>query len=536
MVRLKLPLSTKRAKLEFPDDLPFRPIVGSPFCPTNRLSTFIDRLLQPFTKRVKSYVKDTQHFLYKLSKYKDKLDNGDLLVTCDVVSLYTNVTESLAKNALNFWIEKFPEDLNARFNKNFIFEATNILLRNNTFQFNGEYFFQRKGCSMGSVFSPIIAILSMGYLEEKLYKKAGEINPTLKSYLESNWQRFIDDCFLIWKKRLGDINQLHNLLADLDPHIKFTIETSDVSLPFLDVLLTKQNGKLITDVYHKPTDTFNYLPFDSAHPRNTKINIPFNLARRIKMIVNDANLRELRYQELETQLTSKNYPKQLVKSQINKVETSSQDLLLGNNQSDKETTNNITMVYTYNQNNPDIRRIIQSSLEYLKSSTRMTNILNETKIIYAKRQPKNLKSLLCSSMYLENVETCSISKCKSQCVTCSHLVEATSIKFKNSDNVFVLKSNFTCNSKNVIYLIVCSCGLEYIGECQNLKQRTRLHRSNLKCERNRVLNVSKHLFACCKNAFRLYPFYQMKTESDHARKVKEREFINKYRPQLNSDL
>ena len=522
--------------LNFPDDLPFRPIIGSPLCPTNRLSSLIDRLLQPFTQHVKSFVKDTQHFLQKVTK-TDKIGEDDLLVTWDVVSLYTNITESLAKNALNYWMGKYPDSLHSRFSKNFILEATNILLRNNTFQFNGDFFLQTKGCSMGSIFSPIVAILSMGYLEEKMYEKAGAIDPNLKSYLEKNWQRFIDDCFMIWKQALGNIEQLNGLLEDLDPHIKFTMESSKVSVPFLDVLLTKKGETISTDIYRKPTDTFNYLPFDSAHPRATKINIPYNLSRRIRLIVSDNITRYTRYDELETQLVSKNYPKELIKSQIERAESLDRTRLLEQKSRDDSKNNTITMVYTYNQNNPDIRNIIQSSLNYLKSSHKMANVLKQSEIIFAKRQPKNLKALLCCSKYLENKldYTYKITRCKSQCVTCTHIVETSEVKFRNSNVTFKLKNNFSCNSKFVIYLIVCGCGLEYIGECQNLKQRTRLHRSNLKCERNRVLNVSKHLYNCGDGTFKLYPFYQMPNSSDHDRRVKERYFINKYKPQLNGD-
>ena len=43
-------------------DLSFRPIVAGPVCETHRLSNFIDILLQPYTKYIKSYVKDTKDF------------------------------------------------------------------------------------------------------------------------------------------------------------------------------------------------------------------------------------------------------------------------------------------------------------------------------------------------------------------------------------------------------------------------------------------------------------------------------------------
>ena len=51
---------------ENPLDLKFRPIVAGPACPTSKLSHLLDILLKPFLKHVKSYIKDTVHFLSKL--------------------------------------------------------------------------------------------------------------------------------------------------------------------------------------------------------------------------------------------------------------------------------------------------------------------------------------------------------------------------------------------------------------------------------------------------------------------------------------
>ena len=45
------------------------------------------------------------------------------------------------------------------------------------------------------------------------------------------------------------------------------------SLPFLDVLVTNQNGTLSTSVYHKPAAEPYVVPFTSDHPRHVFGNI-----------------------------------------------------------------------------------------------------------------------------------------------------------------------------------------------------------------------------------------------------------------------
>ena len=61
------------------------------------------------------------------------------------------------------------------------------------------------------------------------------------------------------------INKLHNLLQNLHPQIKFTMGHNSKELPFVDILIKNENGQIITDIYHKSTDTPKYLDFNSHH-------------------------------------------------------------------------------------------------------------------------------------------------------------------------------------------------------------------------------------------------------------------------------
>ena len=62
--------------------------------------------------------------------------------------------------------------------------------------------------------------------------------------------------FLIfWKCPWRNINELHNLLQNLHPKIKFTMEYGFKELPFLDIYIKNENGQIITDINHKPTET-----------------------------------------------------------------------------------------------------------------------------------------------------------------------------------------------------------------------------------------------------------------------------------------
>ena len=169
-----------------------------------------------------------------------------------------------------------------------------VYIKNNAFCFNEKNYRQTKGTAMGTKFAPVYATLVIGYLKEKIYKQIHEKYGS--QYAEEfihNWKRFLDDCFIPWTKSKSDLLELNNLLNNLYQNMKFTMEYSNVQQPFLDVLVKRENTKIETDIYYKPTDSKQYLLFNSLHPKHTKTSIPFSLARRIRSIVtNEATLQK----------------------------------------------------------------------------------------------------------------------------------------------------------------------------------------------------------------------------------------------------
>ena len=112
------------------DYLKLRPIVAGPACQTRRISNLLDILLKPLIKHVPSFLRDTTDFLNSLP---NRIPKETLFATFDVESLYSNIPHDLGIEAINFWIEQFPEDLDERFSKDFIIEALSFILENNTF-------------------------------------------------------------------------------------------------------------------------------------------------------------------------------------------------------------------------------------------------------------------------------------------------------------------------------------------------------------------------------------------------------------------
>ena len=123
-----------------------------------------------------------------------------------------------------------------------------------------------------------------------------------------NWCRFLDYCKIPLDKTKIDPNRLLEILNSINTSIRFKIETRDKELPFLDIIIKRNDVKIRMDIYFKPTDTRRCFPFPSIHPNNCKENIPFPLVQRLCTIVGDQQHKLRHMSKLKENLKKYDYP------------------------------------------------------------------------------------------------------------------------------------------------------------------------------------------------------------------------------------
>lgn len=530
-------LRDKKAKyvqIPKPRDLKLRPIIGGPSSNTQRLSNLLDIILKPLCKMVPSFIRDDLDFLNYIP---NTVNEGTLLVSFDVTSLYTNIPHELGYEAITYWLEKHPELINQRFPKEFILEGLQVILENNTFFFDKQCFLQTKGTAMGTKVAPTYATLVMGYLENKMYESLKEsFDEEFSNYIQQNWKRFLDDCFIFWTKSKDDLNKFHSEINKLNESIKFTMESDEHQLPFLDILIKNDNNSIITDLYSKETDTHQYLNFRSCHPSHTKRNIPFSLARRICTIVINPELRTLRLKELKTYLLRQDYPENLIDSAIRKAITIPVNEL--RRTKDHQPINNeIPFVITHNPRNHNVHNSARKYLPILHQSPNLKELIPESSIINSRRQPPNLKRLLTKSKFESEETEFKVTKCgDKRCGTCAYIDEGNSITFK-SGTTFRINASMNCKSENLIYCATCpTCKENYIGQTgDHLFDRVRVHKQQIKDPSVRNTPCSEHFDKCGNGQFRIFPFFKifMDSKVKAFRIAKEDHFIKKFKPLLN---
>ena len=87
----------------------------------------------------------------------------------DVVGLYPNIPHEEGLEALRRALDGLE---NKSVSTESLSELVQVVLKNNCFEFNGEFYQQLQGTAIGTKFAPSYAILFMAALEERLLPDA----------------------------------------------------------------------------------------------------------------------------------------------------------------------------------------------------------------------------------------------------------------------------------------------------------------------------------------------------------------------------
>ena len=157
-----------------------------------------------------------------------------------------------------------------------LIDLAELILKNNYFEFEDKIYHQILGTAIGTKFALSFADIFMWKLKERMISEYHP-DPLL------SW-RFLDDVFPIWLHEKETLLEFLNFVNGYHLCIKYTWEWSTQRLPYLDVMILVEDGRILTDVYSKPTDTHQYLHYGSCHPTHVKKGIPYGQALRMKRI------------------------------------------------------------------------------------------------------------------------------------------------------------------------------------------------------------------------------------------------------------
>ncbi|XP_046466612.1 uncharacterized protein [Neodiprion pinetum] len=283
-------------------DTPVRIIVSFTDSPTINLARFLSKSIGNNIVPPLSRVRDSFALVNAIRDFR--LPPDHILVSLDVVSLFTTVPQDLAINAVKQrWhqlVDKIPVPLNE------LLKALHICFKAAIFKFNHNIYAQTYGLPMGSPLSPILSDLVLDDLEQYCLNKL--------DFKPSFFFRYVDD--IITAVPSNKVAEMLSVFNSFHPRLQFTSELeSNHRISFLDVLIINDNQFIKTDWFHKATWSQRYLNYHSHHPRSYKIGtINCLVDRAIRLSSMEFHKKNL---SLIQQVLSKNdYPPRLLNKHI----------------------------------------------------------------------------------------------------------------------------------------------------------------------------------------------------------------------------
>ena len=362
-----------------------RPIVSGSSGPTERISSFVDSLLQPIATKQESYLKDTTDFINFIEN--TQTPNDVVLATLDVSSLYTNIPQSEGIDVIcRYYEDHYEQKLPIPTND--LRELMRLILEENSFKFNERHFLQTHGVAMGTKMAVAFSVIFMADLENRLLM-ASPFKPLV-------WKRFIDDIFSLWNIPTNEVSEFVNFANSFHHSIKFTCEMSSERAVFLDTEVFKgprHSTHKILDLqtHFKPTETFQYTHFSSCHPFNSKKGFIKGEALRLLRTNSVKENFEKNKREFEERICQRGYPVKLVQKILSEVQFSDRQEALRNKT--KQTKEILPFVTTFNPAAPNLKKILMKRWHIIQQQPRLKEIFNQPPIV-SYRKEKSLKDVL----------------------------------------------------------------------------------------------------------------------------------------------
>ena len=251
----KLPVIYGLPKIHKPGNQ-MRIISSTLYEPTSKVSDFVLKKFRQLDYKSSFSVNNSIEFCEKLRNVK--IDSDEVLVSFDVKGLFPSIMKQHVITEVEAFLSSQILDDNER---DIYIELIKLVLSQNYSTFRDQTYQQTDGLAIGNKLSPMLSELFMRRFENDIKEL---------DWFPKIWLRYVDDVFAVVKKDEMD-KIFWNLNSTKYSNIQFTIEEEvDRKLPFLDILITREEGKLRFSIFRKPTDSPLFISATSFHSMQHK--------------------------------------------------------------------------------------------------------------------------------------------------------------------------------------------------------------------------------------------------------------------------
>lgn len=169
-----------------------------------------------------------------------------------------------------------------------------------------------------------------------------------------------------------------------------------------------------------------------------------------------------------------------------------------------QTNKKVLFITKHNPLGPNIKGIIKKNIHILQNSTNAKEVFPEGIMVVSRRE-QNLKELLTRAdpysikpdLTVDLTGT-GYKRCNRTCDSCkSFVMETNKITCTATGKSFLIRRDFNCDSKHVIYCAICTkCRKQGVGSTVYWKPRLRNYKSHIK-KHLRTCGIARHFIDEC---------------------------------------
>ena len=193
--------------------------------------------------------------------------------------------------------------------------------------------------------------------------------------------------------------------------------------------------------------------------------------------------------QLKAKLLERNYPENVVNTQIEKAKQKDRKQLIFQQRKHKSTNDGkVKLIFTNNSGNPPLHKWVREGRKFLRT-TKAKKMVENLHIVY--KQPKNLQRIIAgcnNKSRTQPVHNSGSYKCKGCRVACPVVKETKEFRSTNTKKTYRIRQHIDCNSSCVVYLATClRCQGQYVGKSvTTFKLRHSNHKQEIKHKRGDI--------------------------------------------------
>ena len=233
------------------------------------------------------------------------------------------------------------------------------------------------------------------------------------------------------------------------------------------------------------------------------------------------------YKQYAGHLRSRNYSEQVIQDAIGLAESTPREKLLGivEKVAPKRSTRKYPLIIKFNPRLPPMAKYMRQHMDILSMTPESDKLFNKDSLFVTYKMEKNIKNLITKNKFksadnnptpgqspvnplnsIPIINNFGCFKCDYNCTLCKNYMLETKVIFSpKTSQTFVIKDRLTCQTKNVIYMIIDKLcpDVFYVGyTSDDMRTRWCTHKSHIKKE-VKSCELSSHFIAASNSTHKL---------------------------------